>query len=94
MIRFVILRTKEAGIHCGFVKEENLDNQWVKLTQARRIWRWRGANTLHEMSLNGLDNDYTRISEPVEKITILGVKEIIDCTDKASENLQQSRWDK
>jgi hypothetical protein len=93
MSRFVILRTREAGIHCGTLVEEDLGQQWVKLTNARRVWRWRGANTLHEMSKDGLAKEYTKISEPIDSITVLGVKEILDCTDKAKEDLTTSRWD-
>jgi hypothetical protein len=92
MDRFVILRTREAGIHCGFITSENLGEQWVKLRDGRRVWRWRGANTLHEMAAKGLSEEYTRISEPLPTITILGVNEILDCSEEAAKNLQRSRW--
>lgn len=89
---FVLIRTRDAGIHCGDLCDKNLNEGWVRLDNARRIWRWRGANTLHELALNGAEEDYTRISEPLDGIYILGVCEIIPCSEVAVENLTRSRW--
>jgi hypothetical protein len=68
----VIIRTYSAGVHVG-----NLDEEWIRADQivtlknARRIWRWRGANTLNEIATNGVTrSEYTRISDPVEKIKL------------------------
>ncbi len=88
--KFVLIRTYSAGVHVGtFVSR---DGQTIILKDARRVWRWRGANSLSELSLNGATMDYTRISEPVPEITLLDAVEAIPCTDKARENLSQSRW--
>jgi hypothetical protein len=87
---FVLIRARDAGVHCGTL--EQVDRDVVKLSNARRVWRWKGANTLHELSLRGADTDYTRISEPVAHVVIIGACEIIDCTQAARENLIVSRW--
>lgn len=89
---FVILRTKFAGVHVGILKEYSAGE--AVLTDARRVWRWRGANSLHELSLYGCDKEYSRISEPVNLIAISEVIERIPCSDIARENLRQSRWAK
>lgn len=89
--KFVLLRTRDSGVHCGDILSQV--GQTVELRDARRIWRWRGANTLNELSVNGASmTEYTRISEPVARITILDVLEIIPCTDIAAKNLEVSRW--
>ena len=89
--KFVILRTRDSGVHCGVLLSQS--GQVVKLSGARRIWRWRGANTLNELSVNGASmTDHTRISEPVSSIVILDSLEIIPCTEVARENLEVSRW--
>lgn len=89
--KFVLLRTRDSGVHCGILVSQV--GQTVELSEARRIWRWRGANTLNELSVNGASmTDYTRISNPVESITILDGLEIIPCTDIAKKNLEISRW--
>ena len=88
---FVLIRTANAGVHCGTLEKDN--DTTVVLTNARRVWRWNGANTLHELALRGANlKQSTRISEPIERIKVVGVIEIIPCTDDARENLQQSRW--
>jgi len=90
--KFVIVRTKDAGVHAGYTDNVVLSDASIQLSDAVRIWRWKGANTLHELSLYGAAEEYTRISEPVKTITLLGVIEIIECTPIAETNLQNSRW--
>jgi hypothetical protein len=87
---FVIVRTYSAGVHCG--EMINHQGREVLLANARRIWRWRGANSLHELSKRGCDFEYSRISEPVAEIRLMEAIEIITCEDAARENLSQSRW--
>jgi len=87
--QFVIVRTRDAGVHTGFLIDRV--GHEALLCDARRIWSWEGANTLSEVSSRGC-NDRSRISEPVEVIQVLGVIEIIPCTEEAEVNLQVSRW--
>ncbi|MEY2654289.1 MAG: hypothetical protein RLZZ524_1317 [Pseudomonadota bacterium] len=89
---FVVVRTYSAGVHCGTLAAQ--DGKNVTLTDARRIWRWRGANTLHELALNGADKEWTRISEPVSALDLSEAIEVIACTSEARENLSASRWGK
>lgn len=89
--KFVLIRTYSAGVHCGVLA--SINGKEAELTDARRIWRWKGANSLNELSLKGADQDYTRISEPVPTITLTEAIEIIPCSDAARENLSLSRWD-
>ena len=90
MNEFVIVRTYSAGVHCGFLTFKQ--GKEVHLKDARRIWRWKGANTLNEVSIRGSDESYSRISEPVDRIELLESIEIIPCTDEAQSNLIRSRW--
>jgi hypothetical protein len=87
---FVIVRTYSAGVHCGRIVR--LSGTVCELTDARRIWRWRGANTLNELALRGADADWTRISEPVASIILTEAIEVIPCTEDAASDLQRSRW--
>lgn len=87
---FVIVRTDRAGVHCGTLAAQ--DGQAVTLTGAHRIWRWRGANTLHELSLRGADREWTRISEPVPTVCLMDAIEILPCSAAARVNLEDSRW--
>lgn len=88
--QFVLVRCTGAGVHCGI--EVSRTDTTVTLRGARRVWRWRGANTLNELSLRGCDESYSRISEPVAEITLSGWHEILSCTPAARENLSRARW--
>ena len=71
-----IIRTYSAGVHVGEVV--SLDGKTCVLRNARRIWRWRGANTLNEIALRGVNRkEYTRISETVPSITLTEAIEVI-----------------
>lgn len=87
---FVVVRTYSAGVHCGTLAE--VGGTAVLLTDARRVWRWRGANSLHELATDGPAEDYTRISTPVARILLTQAVEVIPCTPKAQTNLSRSRW--
>lgn len=87
---FVVVRTFSAGVHVGRLSRR--DGADVTLTDARRVWRWRGANTLHELALRGCDEAYSRVSEPVAMIELPGSIEIIATTPEAEKNLSRSRW--
>lgn len=87
---FVLIRTHSAGVHCGTLAD--CSGTVMVLIDARRVWRWKGANTLHELALHGADEDYTRISEPVPRIMLTQGVEVIPCSEKAKRNLCRSRW--
>ena len=53
---FVLVRTRDAGVHCGVLA--SYGDGCVELKAARRVWRWRGANSLHELSINGSGSGY------------------------------------
>lgn len=87
--QYVIVRTYSAGVHVGTL--ESSDGKEVKLTNARRVWYWSGANTLNEISLHGV-SDKSRISEAVPEIYLTEAIEIIPCSDEAKGKLDRSIW--
>ena len=87
--QYVVVRTFSAGVHVGVLAKR--DGKEVALTGARRIWSWRGANTLSEIALHGVGSG-SRVSEPVPEITLTEAIEIIPCTDAARANLEAATW--
>lgn len=85
---FVIVRTYSAGVHCGTLVECN--GTAVLLEGARRIWQWKGAFTLNELSVKGC-NQESRISQPVKRILLTQAVEVIPCEPEAVLNLTRSR---
>jgi len=77
-----IVRCRNAGVHVGTVEQH--DEIRLVLSNANRIWRWRGAFTLSEMALNGVNRkEYTRIAAMLPKIELnhSDVCEIIPVAD-------------
>ena len=76
-MRYVLVRTFSAGVHFGRIVKR--DGKEVTLRDARRVWHWKGANTLHELVANGPGLG-SKISEPTSKILLTEAIEIIDIT--------------
>jgi hypothetical protein len=85
----VIVRTYSAGVHYGRLVSRK--GKECVLSQARRIWSWKGANTLHEISLRGVGPG-SRVSEAVSEITLTEAIEVIPCSDAAVLNLDGASW--
>lgn len=86
---FVVVRTYSAGVHLGeLVSREGTE---VHLANASRLWRWRGANSLHEVATRGVSQDWTRISDRVESIVLTGAIEIIQA-EPAAVSTFAPRW--
>jgi len=88
---YVVVRTYSAGVHIGHLLKR--DGKEVVLADARRVWFWKGANTLHEIALHGV-GDGSKISEPVEQITLTEAIEVITATADAEKNLSAAVWSK
>lgn len=87
--KFVVVRTYSAGVHFGYL--ESRKGKEVVLSSARRIWRWFGANTLNEVANNGVASN-SKVSEAVSEIELTEVIEVITCSDKGREALENATW--
>lgn len=83
---YVLVRTRSAGVHMGTLEESH--GTAVLLSTARRLWSWKGANTLHEISLHGVGSG-SKISEAVPSILLTEAIEIIPILPKARLNLDR-----
>lgn len=88
---FVVVRTHSAGVHVGTLVSRK--GKEVALSNARRIWRWFGANTLHEIALRGVGAG-SKVSESVAEITLTEAIEVIVATTEAAKNLAGATWAK
>ncbi len=88
---YVVVRTYSAGVHVGELASRN--GREVVLRNARRIWKWEGANTLNEIANKGVGTG-SKVSEPVSEITLTEAIEIIPATDAAAANLRAAKWAK
>lgn len=87
--KHAVIRTKYAGVHIGTVQSHNGTD--IVLTDARRIWHWKGAFTLSAVATHGLDSKESKLSVVVpeiglpESIEIIPTSEIARATFDASE---------
>jgi hypothetical protein len=87
--KYVVVRTYSAGVHVGELVERR--GKEVDLANARRIWNWKGANTLNEIANRGVGAG-SRVSEAVTASTLTEAIEIIDCSVAAEANLRAAAW--
>lgn len=85
-----IIRTYSAGVFFGEVtKQENTPaGVIVTIQNCRRIWYWNGAASLSELAMSGVKRDDSKFSVVVPEMVVAGVIEIIPCTDKAVESIE------
>lgn len=83
----VLVRADRAGVFYGTIKERN--GSEVVMTNVRRIWYWDGAASLSQLAVNGTTAARNcKFTVYVPEMTILGVIEIIPCTDKAIASIE------
>lgn len=83
----VIIRSDRAGVFFGTLEEKN--GSEVTLTNCRRLWYWDGAASLSQLAVDGTcAGSNCKFTVTVPKITILGVIEIIPCTDIAIKSIE------
>ncbi len=71
----VMIRTYSAGVHIGTILSRT--GTEVELVNARRLWFWKGAFTLNEVAMKGVDRKESRISSAVPSILLTQAVEII-----------------
>ena len=86
-MEYVIVRGDRSGVFAGYL--ESRKEREVILRQARRIWYWDGANSISQLAEDGTSKpDTCKFPKAVNKIQILDVIEVIDCTKTAMESIQ------
>lgn len=83
----VIIRADRAGVFFGTLKER--DGSEVVMTNVRRLWYWDGAASLSQLAVEGTKAPSScKFTVTVPEMTILGVIEVIPCTDEAIRSIE------
>ena len=86
-LEYCIVRTVHSGVHSGFLKF--FEDDKCTLLESRRIWHWKGAATLSQLSQEGVKKpDLCKIPCEVGKIHLVGVIEVITATETAMESIR------
>lgn len=90
-LQAVLIRSVHSGVHFGFLKskEDTAAGRIVTLAKSRRVWYWKGAASLSQMAVDGVNcpND-CKFTVEVETIEVTNVIEVLPLTEKAHENLK------
>ena len=84
--RYCMVRTYSAGVFAGTIQSR--DGEEVVLTNARRIWYWKGAASLSELATRGTSAPkQCKFPAPVAEVLLRGMIEIIPITDDAAASI-------
>ena len=85
---YSIIRTYSAGVFAGTITERV--GKEVTLSNARRLWYWDGAASLSQLAMEGTSKPGScKFPCEVPEITLTEVIEIITCTIKARNNINE-----
>ena len=85
--KYVIVRGDRSGVFAGTLKSQ--DGRTVKLSNARRLWRWSGATDCLQIAAEGVKKPREcRFTVTVESVTILDAIEVIPTTAEAEANIK------
>lgn len=86
-LEYVIVRTYSAGVFAGYLKSRI--GKEVELTDARRLWYWKGAASLSQLAMEGVKCPLEcKFPCTVNSIVLLETIEIIPCTDVSKKSIE------
>jgi len=86
--KYCIVRTYSAGVFAGVV--QFLNRSECRVTDARRLWYWKGAATLSELSQRGVKYpNECKFPCVVPMVCLTNVIEIIPCTLDAKTSIEE-----
>jgi len=86
--RYCIVRTYSAGVFAGELQSRK--EREVVLHNARRLWKWTGAASLSQLCMDGVsDPENCLFPCEVNRVDLLEVIEILDCTEKAKKSIKE-----
>jgi len=82
--KFVICRTYSAGVFAGNLESQSDDGKRVVLTDARRLWYWKGAASLSELAVRGVKYpEECKFPVAVPRVELTESVEILDVSPEA-----------
>lgn len=89
-MEYVIVRSYDAGVFAGYLKEKDRENAVAVLVNARRLWRWSGAASLSQLCIDGVANKSDcKFPESVPKVELYRVCEILQVSETAKKTIDE-----
>lgn len=82
-----IIRCDRAGVFYAEIESRQGDE--ANLRNARRLWYWTGAASLSQLAMEGVKQPRDcKFTVTVPNMTVLGVIEVIPCTEDAVRSIE------
>jgi hypothetical protein len=86
--KYVIVRTYSAGVFAGTLVAR--EGREVELSNARRLWYWRGAASCSELAIKGVSKPADcKFPAPVDTVQLLEAIEILPVTKVAEKSIKE-----
>ena len=86
-LEYCIVRTYSAGVFAGYYDRKTKGKEGI-VYNARRLWYWKGANSLSELSVKGVANPTEcKFAVPVAEVNLKEIIEVLPCTKIAQDNI-------
>jgi len=88
--QYCIARCYSAGVHAGTVV--SVDGENVVLKDSRRLWSWKAKDgvALSGVAQSGLTAEKSKVDVVNPTIYLTGVCELIPCSEKAKESINEA----
>ena len=87
--RYVIVRTYSAGVFAGTLESQSANGKRIVLSDARRLWYWRGAASLSQLAATGTSKPTDcKFAVPVARIEVTEAIEIDDVTEAGRKSIE------
>ncbi len=83
----VLVRDNGAGVHVGTLAEIDTASGRIVLTDARKVWYWEGAASVHGIAARGLDPAGSKVAPAVARVESFAAVEVVAMTSEAVENV-------
>jgi len=86
--KYVIVRTYSAGVFAGYL--ESRAGKEVVMTEARRLWYWKGAASLSQLAQEGTSKPKEcKFPVAVARVELTEAIEILDVTEAAQKSITE-----
>ena len=94
-LSYCIIRTYSAGVFAGWI-DRKIKGQEATIYDSRRLWYWKGANSLSQLANDGVQNPTEcQFAQVVAETDLKQIIEIIPITEKGKKSLDEVKvWQK
>jgi hypothetical protein len=88
-MRYCVIRTYSAGVFAGWIHRKN-KGQEATIYDSRRLWYWKGANSLSQLANDGVANPTEcQFAQVVRETDLKQIIEIIPISEKGKLSIDE-----